>query len=237
MPKLRFQENKTASMKNLLLLLALLTISSGLLAQSAAPAEKSDPEAKKVLDKIRKKYEGFKTMEAGFTLTIELPGQPREIQKGTIAQQDAKFRLDMAAQMIVSDGKSTWVYLKQNKEVQINDAEPADSEGAFLTPRDLLRRYEKGDFLYAITDKITENGKLLTQIEFKPVDRNSEYSKLRLSIDEKAGTIESVRAFAKDGSRYIFQISGVVFDKTFPAAYFSFDKSKYPGVHVEDLRL
>jgi len=235
--KLRFEENKTAIMKNLLCSLLLLSFSAGAYAQSPAPPEKSDPEAKKVLGKIRKKYEGYKNMEAAFTLTIEVPGQPREIQKGTIGQQDKKFRLVMDAQEIVSDGVSTWVYLKKNNEVQINDADPEDAESAFLTPRDLLRRYEKGDFIYAITDKITEKGRLLTQIEFKPVDRNSDYTKLRLSIDEQSGAIESVRAFARDGSRYIFQITRTDTSKNLPASYFTFDKSKYPGVHVEDLRL
>ena len=49
-----------------------------------APAEQNDPGAKKILDKIRKKYEGYKTLEAAFTLTIEVPGQAKEIQKGTV---------------------------------------------------------------------------------------------------------------------------------------------------------
>ncbi len=183
------------------LLFSLITLFAfnALTAQSPAPApaEKTDPEAKKILDKIRKKYEGYKTLEATFSLTIELPGQDKEVQKGTIAQEDKKFCLEMDQQVIVSDGKTTWVYLKKNNEVQINDADPADTENGFLTPKDLLKRYQKGDHLYAVTEKITENGKLLTQIEFKPTDKKSEYSKLRVSIDEKAGSIQSVKAFWK----------------------------------------
>lgn len=223
------------------LLFALLTLCSVnlLSAQSkpAAPAEKADPEAKKVLDKIRKKYEGYKTLEAAFSLTIELPGQKQEVQKGTIAQDDTKFRLDMDQQVIVSDGKTTWVYLKKNNEVQINDADPKDTENGFLTPKDLLKRYQKGDYLYAITDKTTENGQLLTHIEFKPKDKNAEYAKLRVSIDEKAGAIRSVKAFGKDASRYTFSVNKLTPNKQFPAGHFTFDTKKYPGVKVEDLRM
>jgi outer membrane lipoprotein carrier protein len=210
---------------------------AGVTAQTAAPAEKSDPAAKRVLDKIRKKYEGYKTVEAAFALTIELPGQPKEVQKGSVGQDGTKFRLDMDQQTIVSDGKTTWVYLKKNNEVQVNDADPAGSENAFLTPKELLRRYQKGDFLYAITDKTTENGRLLTKVEFKPKDRKSEYSKLRVSIDEKAGTIESILAIAKDGARYTFNITKLAPNKSFAADHFSFDAKKYPGVRVEDLRM
>ncbi|MCK6694731.1 MAG: outer membrane lipoprotein carrier protein LolA, partial [Thermoanaerobaculia bacterium] len=163
----------------------------GLYAQKPAPAEQSDPEAKKILDRVRKKYDGYKSMEAAFTLTSEVPDQPKEVQKGTIGQQGNKFRLDMDGQIIVSDGKVNWIYLKKNNEIQINNADPADDNG-FLTPKDLLRRHEKGDFLFAVTDKITEKNRVLTQIEFKPKDKSSEYAKLRVSIDEKMNTIESI---------------------------------------------
>lgn len=230
-----------------LLCFFLLSGTAALFAQSPAPAskpalpvappERSDPEAKKVLDKIRKKYEGYKTVEAAFSLTIEVPGQAKEVQTGTISQEGDKFRLDMIQQVIVNDTKTTWVYLKKNNEVQINKSNPKGMEDSdFMTPKELLRRYEKGDFLYALTDKVTEGGKILTQIEFKPKDKNSEYSKLRLSIDEKAGTMESIRAFAKDGSRFTFKITRLTPNKAFPPTVFAFDTKQYPGVKVEDLR-
>ena len=223
------------------LLFPLLTLLSVALATAQspapAPAEKSDPAAKKILDKIRKKYEGYKTLEAAFTLTMEVPGQPKDVQKGTVGQEGDKFRLDMDQQVIVSDGQATWVYQKKNNEVQINNAEPAGSDNGFMTPKDLLNRYQKGDYLYAVVDKVTEAGKVLTQIEFKPKTKKSEYSKLRVSIDEKAGTIQSVKAFAKDGSRYNFAISRMSPNKDFTADYFTFDAKRFPGVKVEDLRM
>ena len=222
-PTLRFDENYVKqNMKKLLFPLLALLLTGALSAQSGVQAEKNDPEAKKILDKIRKKYEAFKTVEAAFSLTIEVPGQPKEVQKGTISQEGDKFRLEM--------------YLKKNNEVQINNADPGADNG-FMTPKELLKRYQKGDFLYAVTDKISEGGKLMTQIEFKPKDKKSEYSKMRLSIDEKAGSIQSIKAFGKDGSRYSFVISRLSSNKTFAAGTFSFDSKKYPGVRVEDLRM
>lgn len=207
-----------------------------MVAQTTAPAEKNDPEAKKVLDKIRKKYDAYKTLDASFNLVIEVPGQQKDIQKGSILQAGKKFRLDMSEQIVVSDGVTTWAYQKKANEVQINNADPNDAN-AFLTPKDLLSRYQKGDFMYAITDKTTEGGKVLTQIEFKPKDRNSEYSKLRVAIDERAGTIQNIKAFAKDGSRYTFAITRFSPNKALAEAQFSFDTSQFKGVRVEDLRM
>lgn len=209
--------------------------SQTLFAQTTAAPEKNDPEAKKVLDKIRKKYDAYKSVEATFSLVIEVPGQAKETQKGTITQEGKKFRLDMSDQTVVSDGVTTWAYQKKPNEVQVNDADPNDAN-AIMSPKDLLGRYQKGDFLYAISDKTTEAGKLLTQIEFKPKDRNSEYSKLRVAVDEKAGAIQSIKAFAKDGSRYTFSITRLTPNKALPATLFSFDAKQYKGIRVEDLR-
>lgn len=227
-------------MKKLFLFLAAGLVLHSAFAQSlpVAKSEKNDPEAKKLLDKVRKKYEAYKTLEAGFTLSIELPGQAAEVQKGSVGQEGDKFRLEMDQQTIVSDGKTTWVYQKKSKEIQINDADPAaGGDNGFLTPKDLLKRYQKGDFLYAITDKAAEDGKLVTLVEFKPKDRNSEYSKLRVSIDAKNKSIESIKAFAKDGSRYTFKITRLSPDKKFSGDYFTLDPKKYPGARVEDLRM
>ena len=218
-------------------LMALLALGSTFAQSPTAPPEKSDPQAKKVLDKIRKKYDAYKTLEAAFSLTIEMPQQPKEVQKGSIGQEGDKFRLEMDQQVIVNDSKTTWVYLKKNNEVQINTSQKGGGDEAFLTPKELLSRYQKGDFIYAIVDKITEGGKVLTQIEFKPKDKKSEYSKLRLSIDEKAATIQSIKAFNKDGSRFAFAITRFSPNKKFAADYFTFDTKKYPGVKVEDLRM
>jgi outer membrane lipoprotein-sorting protein len=223
--------------KILLLFLAVSAIHLQVLAQTPAPTEKNDQQAKKALDKVRKKYDGYKTLEATFSLVIELPGQQKEVQKGNVGQEGDKFRLEMDQQIIVNDTKTTWVYLKKNNEVQINNSEKGGGENDFLTPKELLSRYQKGDFLYAIVDKKNIGGKVITQIEFKPKDKKSDYSKLRVSLDEKLSTIEEVKAFAKDGSHYTFTINKLTPNKKFAATYFTFDTKKYPGIKVEDLRM
>lgn len=227
--------NIRMSTKTIVSALLFSIVSFSLMAQTAA--EQSDPEARKVLDKIRKKYEGYKSFEAAFTLGIEVPQQAKQTQKGTIGQEGEKFRLEMNDQLIIDDRKTTWVYLKKNNEVQVSNSDPNSQDAGFMTPKELLKRYQKGDFIFAITDKVAEGTQIITEIEFKPVDRKSEYSKFRVSINENAGTIQQIKAFAKDGSRYTFAITRFTPNKAMGPSYFTFDKSKYPGVQVEDLRL
>jgi outer membrane lipoprotein-sorting protein len=225
-----------ALMHRTALFVILLSSMLSVQAQTGTPAEKSDPEAKKLLDRVRKQYQSYKSLDASFALTIEVPGAAKEVQKGKVSQEGDKFRLDMTDQLIVSDAKTTWVYLKKNKEIQVDNADK-NNESAFLTPQQLLGRYEKGDYLYAIAERSTVNGRSIAQVEFKPVDKRSEYAKLRVSIDEKAGTVESIKAFAKDGSRYTFAISALTPNKAFAAGHFTLDTKQYPGVRVEDLRM
>ena len=40
-----------------------------------------------------------------------------------------------------------------------------------MSPAEMLRLYESGQYAYAITGNATENGTKVTQIEFKPLDK------------------------------------------------------------------
>ncbi len=199
-------------------------------------AQESDPQAKAILDKLRKKYQGYQSLEQAFTLEIELPEQKKEVQQGKMAKQGKKYRVDLASQSIICDGASLWLVLHQNKEVQINNLpDPADDE-TVLSPEALFNFYEKGKFVYFLVNETTAAGKVVQEIEFKPLDKNSEYSKFRLTVEKATLNVLSMKAFGKDGSRYTLNLGTLTPNKAFAAQHFSFDKAKYPGYRVEDLR-
>jgi outer membrane lipoprotein-sorting protein len=218
-----------------LVAISLSTPSIPTIAQTPKATENPDPKAKSLLDRVRSQYNTYKSMEASFTLTIELADQKPEVQKGTIAQQGDKYRLELSDKTIICDGATVWFHNKRNKEVQINTAS-AGSTG-FLSPRELMRIHERKDFVYAISSEGVDNGRPCFFVEFKPTSRNSEYSKLRLSVDKRNNEIIAVKAFGKDGSRYTMLIDELIPNKNYPVNTFSFDKSKHPGVKIEDLRV
>lgn len=230
-------------MRNLLLLIVLFATVWTSQAQvreqrdQYTKAGDSDPEAKAILDKLRKKFDAFNSVEADFTLEIQLPEQPKNVQKGTLIRQGDKYKLDLASQSVVSDGKALWLILHNNKEVQINNVpDPDEVNGSLLTPEALFTFYENGKYVYQFVNEFVEKGKLVQHIEFKPLDEYSDYSKLRLVVDKRKNEIVSVTAFAKDGSRYIFTIGEFRPNKSYAGNFFTFDKSKYPDYYVEDLR-
>lgn len=209
---------------------------SGIYAQSTMTSKKDiDPKAKSLLDKLKKQYDSYKTMEVKFELTMEFPNQPAEVQKGSVIQDGKKFNVKMNDQEIYSDGKTNWVYLKKNKEVQISNVD--ENDGDMLSPKQMLRLYEKGNYVYAVVEERTENGKQVADIEFKPLDKKSEYSKMRLTVDKNANKMLSLRIFSKDGSRYTLKVNDIIPNKTYEPGIFTFNPKAYPGVHIEDLRI
>lgn len=221
-------------MKNILFLTLLSIISLSLQGQNAI--NESDPEAKAALEKLRKKYDGYKSMEVDFRLEISIPEQPVEIQNGSLARQGDMYHMNLASYTAISDGTAIWLILHNNKEVQVNDIPDPDEDDSILSPQAIMSLYENGDYVYLLTNELPEKGKVVQQIEFKPLDIDSEYSKLRMTIDKKANELIRVKAFAKDGSRYTFYMDKMTPNKSFEKNYFSFNKEDYPGYYVEDLR-
>ncbi len=205
-------------------------------AQDYTKAEDSDPEARKILDQVRQKYEAYSSIEANFALDIEFPEQPKETQQGKLSRSGDKYRVEFGGQEIFSDGSALYLVLHNNESVQINNLPAPGEDTGLLSPQSIFNFYDNGEFVYTLIDTRTENGKVVHIIEFKPVDRSSEYAKLRMLVARDTKEIVEVKAFAKDGSRYTFQLKNVNPNKQFASGYFGFNKSKYPNYYVEDLR-
>ena len=195
-----------------------------------------DPEARKILEKLSNEYNSYSSMEVTFDLVLDLPDQSPETQKGKVIQKGDKYILDLQDQAIYCDGNYVWLHLKDNEEVQINDLDE-DAEDSFLTPKDMMTIYESDDYSYAVNGTEKSGSKTLTLIEFKPNDPDSEYSKLRLSVDKKANKMSQMMVFSKDGSKYTLIVKDILSNKSYADALFVFDPKKFPGIHVEDLRL
>ncbi len=216
----------------LLILISAVAIARG---QTRA-GDQPDPKAKAVLDELRAKYEGYSSLKLGFDLTLAFPEQPEEVQQGKLLRKGDSYRLEMPQQAVLSDGESLWIILHNNKEVQINDV-PETPEESILSPQALFSFYESGQWAYALVNEVADKqGRVIQQIEFKPLDRTAEYSKVRLEIDKNKRQPVRMLAFGKDGSRYTLDITAIQPNASIPAGSFTFSESDYPDYYVEDLR-
>ncbi|MCB0648292.1 MAG: outer membrane lipoprotein carrier protein LolA [Saprospiraceae bacterium] len=216
------------------LLIILMAVSSSF-AQSK-PLTGNDPEATKMLEKIKKEYQKHKTIETVFDVVTEYPGSKAMTQSGKLIQQGKKYAMVMSDQEVYCDGKNVWYYLKDDKEVQVNNFDDKSSEEV-MSPEQLLRFYENGNYLYAITGEEKIGTKNLTNIEFKPKSRMSQYSKVRIGVDNSNGMPNYIKVFSKNGAKMTLVIKSTSYDKLYKPDAFVFNEKKYPGIHVEDLRI
>ena len=217
------------------LLLAAATLA--LAAPAILAAAQSDPQARADLERLRAKYEQAGTLDARVALEIQFPEQPAEVQEGRIRQDGDRYRVEFDRQVVISDGSTVWMYLPDNQEVQVYDAEDGSASDGFMRPQDFLTIYDNDGFEYALAGEVAEGGTTLRQIEFKPTDRGSEFAKVRMTYDPRSLEVRRVKVFNKDGSRFTLSLTSLNSGAALPAALFRFDETAHPGVMVEDMRL
>ncbi len=192
-----------------------------------------DENALKLINELEEKYNAYSSIEANFKLTTEIPEEEPIIESGTFIQSGEAYHLDSDQQKIYSDGQSIWLFQKRQNEVQINSIDEDEGSVANLTPKGIIALFNNQTFDYAIVNE--ENG--ISYIEFKPLDRDSEYHKARLAIDLQKKELSSAKVFYKDGIHLTMDVVDITPNQTYDAGIFVFDASQYPGVHVEDLRI
>jgi outer membrane lipoprotein carrier protein len=191
----------------------------------------STPEAKKILDKLSAYYDGLSQLEVSFELTIDLAEQDPEIQNGKILKSGQKFFISLGQQEFLNDGASIYSIFHPSKEIQLSAANEAD-ETFGISPSNMFDFYKKNDFEYAVTQTKAEQ-KL---IEFKPLDKWSDYSKLRMTVNHVSNRILKLEAFFKDGAVYILNIKNLNPNPSFTPSTFAFNKEKYKSYQLIDLR-
>ncbi len=228
MPSLK-SSIKTYIMKrlNFILLMTIFTIQAG--AQA-----KNDPDAKAILDAVSAKFKTFTTVQAKFSYKVEnAAGKTLSSKTGTIQMKGTKYRISFSGQEIFSNGVTSWSYDKAANEVTINNIE---SSAGTVTPQKLFTNFYDKDFLYMLNGEKKSGGKTLQEIEMTPVDKNKVFHKVYVQIDKVNKTIYSTKVLEKAGNRYTYTVTSMKTNLAMSDNVFIFDKKKYPGVEVVDLR-
>lgn len=205
-----------------------------LISSSVVIAQKNDPAAKQVLDAVSAKFKTFSSVQAGFAYKVENgAGKALSTKNGTVWMKGNKYKVSFGGQEIFSDGKTVWNYDKNSNEVTINNV---DASGSTLTPQKLFTNFYDKDFLYLLNGEKKVGGKTLQEIEMTPTDKSKAFHKVYLQVDKAAKTIYSTKVLENGGNRYTYTVSTMKTNAPLTDNQFVFDKSKYPGVEVVDLR-
>ncbi len=212
----------------LTLLFALLTA----LSSFCQTNDTQDPKAKAILDELSSKTKAYTSIKAEFTVAVQGKDKTKkpDIQKGALQLKGNKYKLEIKGQEITSDGKTSWTFLKDNNEVQVNDADQNMSDG--LSPTTLFTIYEKG-YKFRFESETASS----QSINLYPLNPDKKkFHTLLLTIDKAKKQIISCAALMKDGSRIDYTLTSFITNSPMPEGMFNFDPKAHPGVEVIDLR-
>ena len=215
-------------MKKILILTAsLLIVSSWVMAQK-------DKKATAILDEMSKKYQTMKSFSASFTYGVEgTNAKLTESYKGDVTVKGAKFRLKMLGQEVFTNGKELYSYTKETNECQVSDFNPAEMDA--LSPTKIYTIYKKG-YKYVFVEEVKEGSQLYEVVELSPEDKGSNVAKVQIKVDKKDKSVKSWKVWDKNGKRTVFRVDKFMANAPADDKIFTFDKKKYPGVEVVDLR-
>ncbi len=192
-----------------------------------------DAKAKKVLDAMSSKYQSIPSFKAKISQHLE--NEEEDIDEkfnGEITVKGEMFKLMLAGQEIYNNGSTVWTYLEEVNEVNIDNYDPEDGE---TNPSTIYNAYKDG-YKYVYLKSQNMSGKGYDVVDLIPEDKNLQFFKIRMVIDQKDKLLKSWKMFDKNGNRYEYSITA--FDSAFDVNndYFKFDPKKYPGVEIIDLR-
>ena len=168
-----------------------------------------------------------KNVEMQFTYQIS-PDEKTLIEgeKGKAWLQGEAFKIEMADQQTISDGKTLWSYLIDDEEVMVSNA----TEGEDNTPLKLLTSLDK-NYIASLTG-IDAQG--MATIEL--ANPKGQYKRVTLKINATKAEIKSADIYMEDGSKVSVNVDVMKFDQELDDKFFTFDEKAHPNVDVIDMR-
>lgn len=194
-----------------------------------------DPKSKAIVDKLIAKNKTYTSFDADFSSRLVNTASKLDVkQDGNIKVKGRKFRLTLADNTVINDGTALWTYSKKSNEVSISDPKEMDET---LDPANLFNVYEKGFKSQFVSEKPDAAGVVVQTIKLFPLEpAKKAYHTVVLVVDKNKLEPKSVEMHYKDGNVVTYILKKFTPNAEFVDALFAFDKSKYPGVEVNDMR-
>ena len=192
-------------------------------AQAVSAQNNADAIIRVLVDQIK----SHKNVEMAFNYQLSPDGKKMgEAQKGHAWLQGEAYKIEMAEQQTISDGKTIWSYLIDDEEVMVSNA----SEGTDNTPLKLLTSLDKS-YVATLTN-IDAQG--IASIEL--ANPKGQYKRITLKVNTKKTEMKSADIYMEDGSKLVVNVEEMKFDQKLDDKFFTFDAKKHPKVDVIDMR-
>ncbi|MBL7980311.1 MAG: outer membrane lipoprotein carrier protein LolA [Flavobacteriales bacterium] len=214
--------------KTLFLIVALLVANLSANAQD-------DAKGKAIVDKLMAAAKTWTSFEADFSSRLQSTKDKLDVkQEGNMKVKGKKFRLQLDKNTVINDGTTMYTYSKETNEVTLNDPSEMDQE---LDPTKIFTQYEKGFKVQFVEEKTDATGTVVQVVKLFPTEAGKKpYHTVVLTVDKAKNEPKSVQVLYKDGNVVTYTLKKFTANAVLADALFTFDKAKYPGVEVNDMR-
>ena len=106
-----------------------------------------------------------------------------------------------------------------------------------VDPTKIFTIYENGFKSEFVEEKAEPTGTVIQVVKLFPLDPKSKaYHTVILTVDKAKAEPKTVKVLYKNGNEVTYTLNAFTPNVTLSDAVFAFDKSKYPGVEINDVR-
>lgn len=202
-----------------------------ILATTAAFAQPTNKQAQQLLTDASAKLKSYSTLYIGFDYSFEnKKAGVSQNEKGTIGIKGDDYHFNFMGMEQIRKGSKLYTILTEDEEVQITEFSADEDQG--LTPSTILDLYQSG-YSYKMAGNTTINGKKVQQVKLKPV-ASEDIKEIEVGVEKDTQKVVYIKQTGTNGTVTTFNITTFEPNKKFPANYFTFNKSDYPGYYIAE---
>lgn len=195
-------------------------------------AQVVDKKAEDIVKKLAEKNRAYAAIKVEFTYSMENKTKNiNEKHEGTVWIKGDFYKITLLGHTLISDGKTVWTIMQEEKEVQIRTTDNSEEESS---PAKILTSYDK-NYRPKLIKETQEGGKTIQIIDLTP-NKTKSFFKIRLKIDKQQNQLISSTIHEKDETTFTYLIKKLDGTIRLPDNFFVFDKTKYPGFEIIDMR-
>lgn len=187
--------------------------------------------AKEIIENVQEKYDDMEDAVVVFTQSVRFKVSRLEQQtSGTLYfKKKNKYRIETEQRVLVTDGKTSWSYSPQNKQLVVNTYK---EDARSLSPENMLLQYPR-DYFSALVGEEKSLGESCYVLKLTPKEGNPAARTMKIWVN-KNWIIRKIEATESGGTVTTYTIKDVAIDKGIPDTRFEFKAPS--GTDIIDLR-
>ncbi|MDR0386219.1 MAG: outer membrane lipoprotein carrier protein LolA [Prevotellaceae bacterium] len=197
-----------------------------------------DSRSQKILHDLSEKFKTYPGVEIKFSVAAkQFYSDSESTYTGSIWLKGNMYKFVTEDYIIYFDGSKIYQYMPEVNEVNVALPETGTENEDFqlMNPQTFFT-FSSKNFKSNLVKESTQNGRKVYEIDLYPVQiKDSQYSRVKLYIENSSLQIAGLNAFMKDGTQYRLSFEKYKVLQTLSDSFFKFNAKEYPGVEIIDL--